>query len=192
MKFDLGVLPTKYKIILFITLLFFSSFFFYHSALRPQFQHITSLSTELQDEKRRVAEIEAFALIHPNQDEYLVEVRNKLDSANRLLPSNLEISDYLLLIDRTAKDCSIYLKSIKPSAYINKNGYREIPIEILIQGDYFQTLNFLEKLESIPRFSTVTTISTQSHNNILESKLSVIIYSYGVTTIPKTAEPALK
>ena len=140
----------------------------------------------------RVSEIEAFALIHPNQDEYLVEVRNKLDSANRLLPSNLEISDYLLLIDRTAKDCSIYLKSIKPSAYINKNGYREIPIEILIQGDYFQTLNFLEKLESIPRFSTVTTISTQSHNNILESKLSVIIYSYGVTTIPKTAEPALK
>lgn len=192
MKLDLDALQTRHKIIAFMVLLFFASLFFYFSVLRPQLQRITSLSNELQIEQRRVSAIETFTLNHPNHDEYLIEVRNKLDSANRFLPNEPETSDYLQLINQTAKDTKIYLKSIKPAAYINKNGYREIPVEILIQGDYFQTLSFLEKLESIPRFSTVTNISTQSHNNILESKLSVIIYCYGVKTIPKTAEPALK
>ncbi|MPM65915.1 hypothetical protein SDC9_112819 [bioreactor metagenome] len=65
-------------------------------------------------------------------------------------------------------------------------------MEIVVQGSYIRTLSFLDKLESLPRYAMITNISTQSKQNVLETKLTLVIYSFGVVQNQKPAEPAPK
>lgn len=192
MKRNLTTIQPKHKVILFITSTLLVILLFYFLWLVPQTQRIGDLSNQVGFEKQRNGQIESFALAHPNSDEYLLEVDQKVFTVNQLLPNELDVSDFLVQLNQTAITSGVRLVQIKPAQPVNKSGYREIPVEILIRGSYFQTLNFLTKFDNVPRFAMINNISTQSRQNILESKLSVSIYCYGVTQTQNSAGPAHK
>lgn len=192
MKFTMEALQPRQKIVLFIICAVITLLLFYFIILEPQRQRITELRNELQLERARINTIEAFVIAHPNSDKYLIELDQKTAQIDKMFPNQPEISDFLSLLNQTSKSCGVQLVHVKPAASINKSGYREIPLDILIRGNYFQTLNFLTKMESLPRLVLVTNITTQSKQRTLETKLSAIIYSYGVTVNQKQTEPAKK
>lgn len=181
MKFAINTLNSKQKIILFAVGIVLTYLLFFLFIWTPQSQRITELRNELQLERSRINVIEAFVIAHPNSDKYIIELDQKIVLVDKMFPNQPEISDLLSLLNQTSQNSGVQLVHVKPTAPINKSGYREIPIDILIKGDYFQTLNFLNKLESLPRLVLVTNISTLSKQKTLETKLSGIIYSYGVT-----------
>ncbi|MDD4601013.1 hypothetical protein SDC9_05996 [bioreactor metagenome] len=192
MSFDLYALQLKYKNYLFLVLIVFILWAFYFIILSPKIQRMSALENELQFEQQQVAMIETFALAHPNSDEYVSEVNRGATLVDQLLPNQPDVSAYLFQLNKVAYDCQVQVSHIKLGTVLNKNGYREIPIEIIIKGPYFQTLKFLDKIENLPRFAMVTNITTQSQQNILESKLTISLYSYGVTANFNAAEPAKK
>lgn len=192
MSFDLYALQLKYKNYLFLVLIVFILWTFYFIILSPKIQRMSALENELQFEQQQVAMIETFALAHPNSDEYVSEVNRGATLVDQLLPNQPDVSAYLFQLNKVAYDCQVQVSHIKLGTVLNKNGYREIPIEIIIKGPYFQTLKFLDKIENLPRFAMVTNITTQSQQNILESKLTISLYSYGVTANFNAAEPAKK
>ncbi|MGI6091432.1 MAG: type 4a pilus biogenesis protein PilO [Veillonellaceae bacterium] len=192
MKLVLSKVPPRYQITLIAIGIagFILVIIFY--LLLPQRERIDILQNQFELEKQKVAVVEAFATAHPNSEQYLLQLDQQVVHVDRLLPNQPDISDFLLQLDQAAKECGVEIVNIKFSPSVNKKGYRDIPLEILISGDYFKTLNFLSKTENLPRFNSINSVITQSRDEVLETKLTVTIYCFGVAQNQKPAEPAKK
>ena len=122
-----------------------------------------------------------------------IVLRNKAASWERMYKSlvrvdemynekvKVTLNDLIMQVEDSAKKTKVKLNRVKPIGEENKENYRGIKDELDITGDYFQTLEFLKKLEQLQRFNTVTDMSVQAKDEILNSKLSLLVYSYGVT-----------
>ena len=95
----------------------------------------------------------------------------------QILPAESQISEFLLQSETAARDSGVQLIMLKPGTAISKNGCREYPVELIIRGDFFQTMNFIKAVETGVRFNNVNSLLMQVRSGYLESKLSVTIYS---------------
>lgn len=176
----------RYKILLFIAGIIAIIVVFYYSILVPQRMHIRQLTDALQAERRQVRKIEAFAGAHADIGLYQQETDAKLATVTRLLPDQPEISEFMLAVEQAAKAGGLELQQIKPEQFENKAGYRELPLEVTVQGTYFQTLDFLKRLEGLERFNSIVHMTVKSQSGNLTSKFRIMIYCYG-TTQPATS-----
>jgi len=135
-------------------------------------------------EQQQVKVIETFVQGHPNPEQHLLELDSKITQVDRMLPDNPEISSFLAEVEQLSRECGVQLGYLKLGKTVNKEGYREIEVEISLNGKFPQIMKFLSKTENGTRFISVTNIGMQLGKNSLESKLSAKIYSYGVPAVP--------
>ena len=174
-------LETRHKIFFFVLGLAIVVMVFYTYVYQSQQQCLAQLNTDLQMTKQKVQVLEGFLVQHPDLKQYEKELQDKTDLVNSKLPADKDISSFIMQIEDSAKKTNVKLNRVKPIGEENKENYRGIKGELDITGDYFQTLEFLKKLEQLQRFNTVTDMSVQAKDEILNSKLSLLVYSYGVT-----------
>nr|WP_255319476.1 type 4a pilus biogenesis protein PilO [Dendrosporobacter quercicolus] len=144
----------------------------------------------MQSEQRRVGVIEAFAGAHPDISQYEQELNAKLATVNLLLPDQPKISEFIVTVEQAARASGLELQQIKPLQPVKKTGYREIPLELTVQGTYFPTLDFLKKLEGLERFNSVVNMTVQAQTDQLTSDLRINIYYYDEPQPPEIAEQA--
>lgn len=173
-------LETRHKIFFFVLGLAIVVMVFYTYVYQSQQQCLAQLNTDLQMTKQKVQVLEGFLAQHPDLKQYEKELQDKTDLVNSKLPADKDISSFIMQVEDSAKKTNVKLNRVKPIGEENKENYRGIKVELDITGDYFQTLEFLKKLEQLQRFNTVTDMSVQAKDEILNSKLSLLVYSYGV------------
>lgn len=173
-------LSIKHKSMVFASgfLIIFLLHYFYIT--EGQNQRIADLTTQLQAEKQKLTILQGFSHTHPDPAAYLAELGKKSVMAEAMLPNQPDLAGLLSQVEQATKLCGLQLLEIKPAAPITKTGYREIPVEISIKGTFAQTADLLKKLEDIPRFNSLQHVSMNSRQGILESRLVLIVYSYGV------------
>ena len=184
-----GKLSEKHKALIFLAGIIMFAACVYLFILLPQQRQINELNASLKDEQQRIQVIEGFMLVHPDGDSYLAELNQQLLQANQMLPNQAGLSEYLIQVEQAAKACGVQLMQIKPLPAVIKNGYQEIQVDIVTHGNFFQSLDFLMKLEAGLRFSSVNHMSIHSQHNVLENKLSVIIYTYGAVSDDNAVSP---
>lgn len=186
-------LQVKYKVCLFALLIFVVTDLFYIFLLVPKWTLIDELKNQSTIEEQQVNMIESFVKIHPNPEEYLVEMDSKILDANKMLPDTPDLSSFLLQIEQLSTECGLKLAYLKPGKVENKQGYREIAIEFSVKGNFAGIMKFLYKTESLPRFISITAINMQLGTTGLENKMVAKIYSYGNTTpLPTTTSTETK
>jgi Tfp pilus assembly protein PilO len=174
--------PIKHKLFLFIISIVAISWAIYSFLLLPQWSEFDQLTAQYVTERQQIKVIEDFLLVHPNPEQYVVDLDHKLLYVDSLLPDNPEISSLLIQVEQLSRECGVQLGYVKPTMVTNKEGYREFEIEILLNGSFIQSMNFLNKFENNSRFTNVTTIAMLAGKNGLESKISAKVYSYGIPT----------
>ncbi len=169
-------LPDQYKILLFILFLFSGALLFYLGVLQPQQMQISELTQQVSTEKKKVELINKFAITYPNVERHIAALESQALQTDRMLPDYPEIQEFLLQIEAIAKASGVNLLHIQPGTSSYVGGHGEFPIEITTQGNFFQTITFLKKLEDCPRFNSVVRLSLQSQAGFLESNLVVVTY----------------
>jgi type IV pilus assembly protein PilO len=160
--------------------------------LYPQELRIGELTRQLQAEQQKVAVVENFILAHPDAEKRLFELQQSLVRVEKALPGSLDVSLFMAQLQRDAAASGVKLINIKPSALVDRAGYREMPIEVSIEGNYHATLAFLKKLEDGERFNLPTGFLVQRKQDKLTTRLNMQIFCYGVTPRPAAgaAKPA--
>jgi Tfp pilus assembly protein PilO len=143
----------------------------------PQRARLAALDASYQTERRQVEAIEAYGLAHPDTNKHMAELDARRITVDRLLPATPAVSDFLVLVEKAARTGGVQLQHVRPAAAAAKNGYQETPLEILVRGDFFQTVAFLRQLEDGTRFNAITAIGVGMKQGVLESKLQVVIYN---------------
>ena len=191
MNLQSTTLSLRYKMCIFTLGLIVFGWFFAVVVLLPAQQRIVALEKQLRIEQDWIKVVQDFGTAYPEPAKFQKLLDEKLISFDRLLPAQVRVSDFLSQCEAAAKASGVQLLSLKPGAFVNKNKFRDCKMELVIRGNYFQTMNFIKNLEDGPRFCTITQIAIQSKSGQVESKLSVNIYSFGVAS-PPTTTPAGK
>jgi Tfp pilus assembly protein PilO len=148
--------------------------------LHPQEVRIAERTRQLSVEKQKVAVVESFILAHPDTDQYLAELQQSLTQSELALPGSLDTSKFIAQLEKDTRDSGIRLLNVKPTVVTdNKGGYREIPIEVSVEGQYFPTMAFLKKLEDGERFSLVSAFLMQQKQGLVATRLNLQIFCYG-------------
>jgi len=179
-----GKLQVKHKVGLFGIGTVVVTYLVYIFLLLPQWTRVDELTAQYNMEQQQVKVIETFVQAHPNPEQHLLELDSKITQVDKMLPDNPEISSFLAEVEQLSRECGVQLGYLKLGKTVNKEGYREIEVEISLNGKFPQIMNFLSKTENGTRFISVTNIGMQLGKNSLESKLSAKIYSYGVPAAP--------
>lgn len=180
-------LTANKKVIFFTIFLVCCFLLFYFGLLKPQHKQIVELSNRVRFEQQRVQSIEKFAILHPDLDRYIFRLENKLLQAARILPEQPVVRDFLLQVESAADAADVKIMQIQPGISALKDGHYETPIEIVVRGNFFQTIVFIKRIEDCPRFNNMVRLSLQSQPDGLESHFVVIIYNLENITTKKTS-----
>ena len=110
----------------------------------------------------------------------------ELMTLERQTPGDAELPSLLMQMQDISAKSGINVISIKPRAPVQKNDYQEVPLEIEINGYFFSLLDFIYRVEKLPRIINITAIDVQEG----EAKLPNIKVVVKATTFIMT--PGLK
>ena len=184
-----GIAP-RYLVALYLVLVLALGVAVSSVLLVPQEAKIADLARQLQSEQQKVTTVENFILANPDADKRLFELQQSLARVEKALPGSLDVSVFMSQLERDAAATGVRLVNIKPAAMVDRAGYREMPIEVSVEGNYYATLAFLKKLEDGERFSLPTAFLIQRKQDKLSTRLNLQIFCYGVTPRPAAAAAA--
>lgn len=175
-----GKLNEKHIIALTIVGLVAAIYLFYTFIFVPQSAQIEQLSTQCQQEQQKVSLIEAFQKAHPDMDQFLKQLDQEKIMADTKLPDDTDMRGFLVQGETAAKEANLPLLSVKYEKVVNQKGYREIPVNMKITGDYFKTLNFIKNMEQSPRFNSIKKIVMKMDKSSMTTEVSSSIFIYGI------------
>ena len=173
-----GIAP-QYLVTLYLVLVFAVGILLSSIILFPQEMRIHELERQMQAEQQKVTAVENFILAHPNTEQHLTDLQRLQVKTELLLPGQLDVSIYISQLEKAARTSGVKLLNVKPAAVIDRAGYREMPVELSVEGTFYAVMSFIKKMEDGERFAMPTAFLIQPKLNILMARLNLQIFAYG-------------
>ena len=176
-KFD--KLDKKKKILLYISFVTLISLFYYYFYLSPSLLQIENINKKIIIAKRRLND----NLMLANKIQYFRKEKKsslkKLDKLLQKLPNNNEIPSLLADISEAGRSLGLQFTLFQPEEEIKQNIVICLPITLHITGDYFNLLDFLNKIASLPRLVNIDNISIELiEENLLSIHCKASTYKF--------------
>lgn len=179
-----------YLVVLYLVLVVALGVFVSSLLLYPQELRIAEQKRLLQQEELKVAAVENYILAHPDVDKRLAELQQSLLRVEKALPGSMDVSVFMGQLQKDATEAGVRVLSVRPSVMVERTGYREMPVEVSLQGSFFQVMALFKKLEDGERFSLPNTVLIQKNQEILTARINLLIFSFGNTPRPTAAAGA--
>ena len=79
----------------------------------------------------------------------------------RKTPEEAELPSMLIQIEEISKKAGLTLVSVKPASPIQKENYKDVPIDIQVKGYFYPLLDFVYRMEKLPRLMQITYIEVK-------------------------------
>lgn len=164
----------------------------------PAIKHVTSINKEISDARIVKTKLENKLLALNEAKDNLEEVRGDLPLLDLALPIGSDLPNYLIRIERMAKNNGMKLISIdfsnvplsKPSPQEDVLETKTIIYNVTFEGGFLNFQKFLSKLEDLIRVSDVNILKIEKlEDKPLTETLEVTSYFYGVSFVEESAEP---
>jgi len=146
-------------------------YFMVYEDSQARLQQMQAQEMELQ---RKLSEVRSIAA---NIDEFEAEIASlelKLQRVLRQLPNEREIEVVLTDISNLGKTAGIEIKEFTRKAEVAHGFYAEVPIDLLITGEFHEIARFFDLLAGLPRIVNMGSINvTVAHDSMRETVLKV-------------------
>lgn len=147
--------------------------------------HLTDKQSELEragikeQELRKDFETKSFKAA--NLDAYraqMAEMRTTFEALLRQLPSDTEVPGLIEDITRTALDNELTIESIDLQDEVRTEFYIELPIQIVVEGNYHKIGSFVSGVANLSRIVTLHDFKIEPQNSPLNLKMSILAKTY--------------
>lgn len=107
------------------------------------------------------------------------KTESKLIQVDRKTPSDAELPSLIIQMEDASKKAGVDFILIKPGTPVQKNEYQEVSLDIKINGYFYELLDFIYRVEKLPRLVNVITIDIKEGKAKLpniEASLKTNIY----------------
>jgi Tfp pilus assembly protein PilO len=104
--------------------------------------------------KQKVAELPALMA-------KLSEIEDELTKAKQILPDRIEMDNILASLGKLEKELDVKIAKFTPAAEYQPNPgleYKEMPVDLVLQASFPQTMRFLDRLVHMPNLTHVRNI----------------------------------
>jgi len=147
--------------------------------------YITDKQTTLERAEAREAELrndfETKSFKAANLDAYraqMAEMETTFESLLRQLPSDTEVPGLIEDITRQALDNELRIESIDLQDEVRTEFYVELPIEIVVEGNYHKIATFVSGVANLSRIVTLHDFEIEPQDSPLNLRMSILAKTY--------------
>jgi len=154
----IGKLSKLYRVLICfgIFLVIFGPFFYF--SYQPKVNKIDELKTEQETLETRVAVAKAKARQLKYFQDKLEKAETEFKMAVKKLPEKKEIPSLLSSISQSGRDAGLEFLLFEPRGEFIKEFYAEIPVSIIVTGNYHKTALFFDKVSQLHRIVNIDDI----------------------------------
>jgi type IV pilus assembly protein PilO len=172
-----------------IFLVLFGPFFYFY--YQPKVNKIDELKTEQETLETRVVRAQAKARELKHFQDKLKKAEAEFKTAVKKLPEKKEIPSLLSSISQSGRDAGLEFLLFEPRGEQTKEFYAEIPVSIIVEGDYHKTALFFDKVARLHRIVNIDDIKmiAAKESDELRTSCTAVTYRFVET---KSNEPPKK
>ncbi|MBW2621222.1 MAG: type 4a pilus biogenesis protein PilO [Deltaproteobacteria bacterium] len=166
---------------------------FVYFSYQPKVKKIDELKQEQETLKTRLVRAKAKARQLKHFQDKLKKAQTEFKIAVKKLPEKKEIPSLLLSISRSGRDAGLEFLLFEPRDERTKEFYAEIPVSIIVTGNYHKTALFFDKvarLHRIVNIDDIKMIATKGSGD-LRTSCTAVTYRF-VETKPNKASKKRK
>jgi type IV pilus assembly protein PilO len=150
-------------------------YFWYSPALEEEdrkTRQLETLNTEI-----RALEVTANKLQEFQREVQLLEAQ--LETLKRILPPDKETPDLMRRVHSLAGQSRLNIKTFTPAAEVMRDFYKEVPINVELEGTYHDLGQFFDRVSRLARLVNMTNVKVKAQTSQTASKT---ISANGVAT----------
>jgi type IV pilus assembly protein PilO len=129
------------------------------------------LRTDFEFKSERAANLEAYRA-------QMTEMETTFDTLLKQLPSDTEVPGLIEDITRTALDNELTIESIDLQDEKRTEFYVELPIQIVVEGNYHKIGSFVSGVANLSRIVTLHDFHVEPQQSPLNLKMSILAKTY--------------
>ena len=159
-------LPTSKKVALLVVILGVVTGLCGYRVFIPQYDQLKAKKGELNGLVRELEENKAIVKEFEKFKEELAKLNVEFANALTQLPNEKEIPDILRNISALGKESSLEFTLFKPKPEEPQQFYANVPIELIVLGNYHSTGVFFDRVSKLPRIINVVNFSMMRAKDI--------------------------
>lgn len=176
----IGKLSKLYRILICfgILLMLFGPFFYFF--YQPKVSKIDELTTEQETLETKVVRAKAKAGQLKHFQDKLKKAETEFKMVVKKLPEKKEIPSLLSSISRSGRDAGLEFLLFEPRGERTKEFYAEIPVSIIVTGNYHKTALFFDKVARLHRIVNIDDIEmiTTKESGNLRTSCTAVTYRF--------------
>jgi type IV pilus assembly protein PilO len=137
----------------------------YFTMFKSQVEKNAAAQHALEDKVRENNELESYRPKLKQIEQQLAELKQQLEIEQRIVPDEKQIDGFMTMMGSEATHAGVELRRYTAKDVKSQQYYSEVPFEMELDGPYYATLNFFDrvsKLERIINISNLTIATTKS------------------------------
>jgi type IV pilus assembly protein PilO len=190
----IGKLPKFYRILIFfgIFLILIGPFFYF--SYQPKVKKIDQLKNEHENLETKLVSAKAKAKQIKYYQDKLKKAQTDFKVAVKKLPEQKEIPSLLSSISRSGHDAGLEFLLFEPKKELTKEFYAEIPVSIIVTGNYHKTALFFDKVARLYRIVNIDDIkmTATKEGGKLNTACTAVTYMFVETKPEKEVQKKKK
>ena len=170
------------KLAIFIGIVVLISGVYWYFFWSPNDAELTRLNSTLQSKRKKLTELEN---IEKDLPKFIAEnerLEKEFKVASLKLPKEEEIPALINSVYSDISASGLEPVVFAPKGHTNKDIYAEIPIEMKVQGNYFELANFFDRISRLPRIVNVRDLNLKrskdstAKNVLLDAEFNTVTF----------------
>jgi type IV pilus assembly protein PilO len=137
----------------------------YFTMFKSQSDKNATAQHALEDKIRENNELEAYRPKLKQIDQQLAELKQQLEIEQRIVPDEKQVDNFITMMDGEATRAGVELRRYTAKDVKSQQYYTEVPFEMELDGPYYSTLNFFDRVSKLERIVNISNLMVATTKN---------------------------
>src|SRR6476469_666121 len=137
----------------------------YFTVFKSQDEKNAAAQHSLEDKIRENNELESYRPKLKQIEQQLAELKQQLEIEQRIVPDEKQLDGFITMLDGEAQKAGVELRRYTAKDVKQQQYYTEVPFEMELDGPYYSTLNFFDRVSKLERIVNVSGLLISTTKN---------------------------
>src|SRR5271170_4458664 len=128
----------------------------YFTVFKSQSEKNATAQHALEDKIQENNELESYRPKLKQIEQQLAELKQQLEIEQRIVPDEKQVDNFITTLDGEAVKAGVELRRYKAKDTKSQQYYTEVPFDLELDGPYYSTLNFFDRVSKLERIVNVS------------------------------------
>jgi type IV pilus assembly protein PilO len=128
----------------------------YFTLFKSQNDSNAAAQHALEDKVKENNELESYRPKLKQMEQQLAELKQQLEIEQRIVPDEKQVDGFITMLDAEAQKAGVELRRYSAKDVKSQQYYTEVPFEMELDGPYYSTLNFFDRVSKLERIVNIS------------------------------------